>query len=132
MPLGEMKVREVQEGNLIRVEPEYQDDWSDLTKLRWEAALATLRGGEKITVHIANYSTNGIWNPGFYGLSGYGWGCGPLSFEAARDTILGYEMGASAAKRREIPMYATPIFGMLVTRYALQGSVIASKEKTRG
>ena len=125
MVLGEFKVREVQEGNRLWWEPEFDREWSDLTKLRWEAAVAEAESGERLRVHVGGFFIAGVMQLGYYSLSGLGWGLGPVTYEAARDYIHGFALGARQANRRKVPREDTPIFAAVVTRYMLAGASIA-------
>lgn len=98
MVWGDLRVKRVWEGNRGHIEPEFDPEWSDLMKLRWEAAIVEMDTGIKIGIRPGGSFINGIPILDVYGLSVGATGLGPCSPSVARDIIHGIGLGATAAQ----------------------------------
>jgi hypothetical protein len=124
MPLGDtVKVHLIHEGSTIRPSLPLDPEWSPLMQLRWEAALASARCGEKISVRLGRSSINGVEEWDVYSVSAPGHGFGACSYERARTLIHGLEAGISACRflavRRQVRASLdepTPIFDSIRDR----------------
>lgn len=56
-----MKVKRITTGTSSRVEPPLEEQWSDLTKLRWHAAVVSLDTGSEVRI-LVEPSTS-AWKP---------------------------------------------------------------------
>lgn len=96
MTLGDMKVRRVPTEHGSIVEPALDPDWSELTKLRWVAAVESLDSPVPIRVSTGYSSTNGVSRLEYCVNAGRtGFGSSP--YEHAWTLIIGMGTGAREA-----------------------------------
>lgn len=92
-----MNVTRVETDSVSRVEPPFDNAWDDLTKLEWQAAVASLDTGLLVTVTVAN---TGSWrtvkrffNVGC-GSSSSSSSSGPYDYREALMVLIGISIGA--------------------------------------
>ncbi|AEJ92290.1 hypothetical protein OPTIMUS_75 [Mycobacterium phage Optimus] len=105
-----MSFEEVENARMIRTEhghtpePEFDQTWPDLVKLRWSAALVRDQTGLSVTVHEANYSIGGVQQTGCYSVHlRYGAtssASGPHSYDSAWTYLNGIRAGAQAVQNQ--------------------------------
>lgn len=64
-----MKVERVSDETGSHIEPPLQDDWSDLERLQWHAAVVECDAGVRVTIKPANAWHNGLRRSGVYNIS---------------------------------------------------------------
>jgi hypothetical protein len=102
MPLGDMKVHLIKEKDgLSRIEPRWDPEWSELTKLKYLAEVERVRNGVEITVRLGQSWTNGVANLNVYSLSVPGVGMSPMDYRTCADYIRGIGMGYASARMEE-------------------------------
>lgn len=100
MPLGDMKVREVEiEPDVFGYDPPLEDHWSELTKLRWHAAVANISGLD-IHIRVGGSFINGIPEFDVYGLSVFGYSFSPMSYQECAIYIHGMTIGYLTASNK--------------------------------
>lgn len=101
-----MMVIRVQEEFGSRVEPPFREDWDDLTKLQWHAALTTYDSGLDVSVEIAGVRRRelGRWIDvtGMFNVRCGGTSVGPNTYHGAVDVMTGIGIGAGEAARKFI------------------------------
>lgn len=83
-------------------DPELDQKWSDLKKLRWNAAFVELETGIKLRVGHARYSVGGIPRFGYFSINANAGhiasASGPYTFDDAWTYLRGIQAGAEYAK----------------------------------
>jgi hypothetical protein len=99
----EMRVVRVETETGSHIEPPLDQDWDDLTKLRWHAAVVTYDTGIPIEVYDGRYSVKrfGKWRPvpGVYGFSVPGCSGGAMSYQSMWSWLNGFSSGVDSLRR---------------------------------
>ena len=88
-------VRRVDTGHGSRVEPRFDDGWSDGDKLAWKAAVVSLDTGLDVKVEAAVVGGSYGWHA-YYDIRCFRSSSGPYRYEDAQQVLSGISIGAEA------------------------------------
>lgn len=98
-----MKVRRIETGRGSHIEPRLQDDWSELAKLRWHAAVVVLDSGTdaRVLVEPSVSKWKPKWSPFWFSEDSFQITVGnstafPFTFDSAWIYLNGVGSGLSA------------------------------------
>lgn len=95
--------RRVKEAHGSHAEPEFDEDWPEIDKLRWHMAGALFGTGIEIEVGEAAYWRNDVPQKGYYSFSYPGGSSCCYNFHGAWDKIGGIELGLRLAGLKSDP-----------------------------
>jgi hypothetical protein len=91
-----------EDGRSRHAEPELDQSWSSIEKLRWHASFVELESGFTVRVNPAKYSVGGVEQHGYYSINvnvpGISSGSGPYTYDGAWVYLNGLQAGAEYAK----------------------------------
>lgn len=129
--LGETKVTRVYMENGYTHEPKFDQEWSPLMQLRWNAAIRNIDIAPlriEVTSAVGSRQMNGVTLPEvayYVSVPGSGWGAGGKTFDQAWSYIIDLASGIQMERQRAARLdpirwlnETTPIFDRLATPWA--------------
>ena len=98
-PIFWSMVRRIETERGSYVLPPFRLDWSELDKLRWQAATVRVDAGVSVTVRPSEAWSNGVEIPDLYGLSTKWLAMSGQPYLVVSDVLDGIEIGAETVRR---------------------------------